>query len=92
MGPGGPARLHNLAPAGSIPAPALLMKAAENFVDSLKDILLANTDATPGKLAKESHNFPGHEMRMAAHIQRVRNHPCERTDGRKCPDCVKGTP
>jgi len=57
---------------------------------SMKDILHSSTDATPGKHVRESSRFPGHEARMAAHIHRIRNHPCERTDGRKCADCIKG--
>ena len=57
---------------------------------SMKDILRAGLDPTPGKHVTDSNRFPGHEARMAAHIHRARTHECERTDGRKCNDCIKG--
>lgn len=57
---------------------------------SMKDVLHANADSTPGRHVRESSRFPGHEARMQAHIHRVRTHACERTDGRKCRDCIKG--
>jgi hypothetical protein len=57
---------------------------------SMKDILPASADRTPGKHVSDSNRFPGHEARMAAHIHRIRNHPCERIDGKKCPDCTRG--
>jgi len=43
---------------------------------------------TPGKVVTESRRFPGHDNRMASHIHRVWNHPCERTDGDRCDDCI----
>ena len=55
-----------------------------------KDILPESIEATPGNHVRESSRFPGHEARLAAHTHRIRNHPCERTDGRKCRDCIKG--
>jgi hypothetical protein len=57
---------------------------------SMKDVLHASADRTPGKHARESNRFLGHEARLAAHIHRIRNHPCERIDGKKCPDCTRG--
>ena len=57
---------------------------------STKDILAASADRTPGRHVSDSNHFPGHEARMQAHIHRIRFHTCERTDGKKCPDCIKG--
>jgi hypothetical protein len=57
---------------------------------ALKDILPAAADPTPGRHVKDSNRFPGHEARMQAHIHRIRFHTCERIDGRKCADCIKG--
>jgi len=54
------------------------------------DTLRRQQDATPGKHATDSNRFPGHEARLAGHIHRARTHECERTDGRKCNDCIKG--
>ncbi len=57
---------------------------------SMRDILPASTDPTPGAYATDSNRFPGHEARMEGHIHRARTHPCERTDGRRCRDCTRG--
>ena len=57
---------------------------------AFKNVLHRHQAPTPGKAVTDSRRFPGHEERMAAHINRIRNHPCERTDGRKCKDCIKG--
>ena len=57
---------------------------------SIRNVLRINQRPTPGKFETDSNRFPGHENRMAAHIHRIRNHACERTDGKKCRDCVRG--
>lgn len=57
---------------------------------SMKNILHANIDPRPGRQVTDSNRFPSHEGRMKAHINRIRNHRCERTDGKKCPDCMRG--
>ena len=65
------------------------MAGAENFMHtSDKDILRSQQDPSPGKATSDSSNFPGHENRMADHIHRVWNHACERTDGKRCRDCI----
>jgi hypothetical protein len=56
----------------------------------MRDILPASAATTPGAYATDSDRFPGHEARMQGHIHRVRVHACERTDGGKCRDCIKG--
>jgi len=53
-----------------------------------KDILHSNRDPTPGRATNDSHRFPGHGNRMGNHIHRVWNHACERTDGKRCRDCL----
>ena len=55
---------------------------------SIKDRLKQHQAPTPGKVVTDSNNFAGHENRMADHIHRVWNHACERTDGKRCPDCI----
>ncbi len=62
---------------------------SENFMHPLnKDILHSQRDTSPGKVTTDSHDFPGHENRMADHIHRIWNHVCERTDGKRCADCL----
>ena len=56
---------------------------------SIRDILHKERKATPGKVVTDSNRFNGHDNRMAAHIQRVWNHACERRDGRRCKDCLR---
>lgn len=53
-----------------------------------KDVLRGQQDPPRGKASNNSADFPGHEARMATHIQRVWNHACERTDGKRCRDCL----
>ncbi len=53
-----------------------------------KDILRSNREPTPGRATSDSHRYPGHENRMASHVRRVWNHACERTDGKRCRDCI----
>lgn len=55
---------------------------------SIKDTLRQHQAITSGKVVTDSHRFDGHDNRMASHIHRVRNHTCERTDGKRCPDCI----
>ncbi len=55
----------------------------------VKDILPASVDL-PRSHRRLSNLFPGHDGRMEVHAHRVRFHTCERTDGQKCADCIKG--
>ena len=55
---------------------------------SIKDRLRQHQAPTPGKVVTDSNRFPGHANRMASHIHRIRTHACERTDGKRCPDCI----
>jgi len=54
----------------------------------IKDIRRSSQEPTPGKVVTDSNRFGGHEARMASHTHRIWNHPCEREDGSKCPDCI----
>ncbi len=54
----------------------------------IKDIRRSSQEPTPGKAAADSSRFPEHEVRMTSHVHRIWNHPCERTDGSKCSDCI----
>ncbi len=56
---------------------------------AVRDIRRRNIKPTPGKADTDSNRFPGHSERMAAHIHRIRNHKCERTDGTWCKDCIR---
>jgi hypothetical protein len=56
---------------------------------SNKDTLHSQRDPSSGKTTTDSNRFPGHENRMADHIHRVWNHTCERTDGKRCGDCLQ---
>ena len=58
--------------------------------DTIKNILPLCIEPGPAKTAKDSNRFPGHQARMAAHIRRIHEHRCDRTDGRRCSDCIKG--
>ena len=58
---------------------------------AIKNDLRRYQTPTPGKVVTASNGFEGHENRMAAHIHRVWNHPCERTDGTRCSDCIRRT-
>jgi len=55
----------------------------------IRNILRKERKPAPGKAVTDSNRFPGHENRMAWHIHRVWNHACERTDGRRCRDCIR---
>ena len=59
---------------------------------SLKNVLKSHQYQTPGRASSDSNRHPGHANRMASHIHRIWNHPCERPDGPKCPDCIKRKP
>lgn len=53
-----------------------------------RDNLHEQQDSSPGTSQTDSHDFPGHDNRMAAHIHRIWNHTCERADGKRCKDCL----
>lgn len=55
---------------------------------ALTNILARNRRPTPGEAVSDSNLFPGHENRMADHTRRIWHHTCERTDGKKCRDCL----
>ena len=59
--------------------------------EAIKNDLRRYQTPTPGKVVTASNCFEGHENRMAAHIRRVWNHPCERTDDTRCRDCIRRT-
>ena len=58
------------------------------YSSSTKDTLHSQQDPSPGKTKTDSNNFPGHENRILEHIHRIWNHACERTDGKRCRDCM----
>jgi hypothetical protein len=55
---------------------------------SNKDTLRSQQNPSPGRATTDSSHFRGHEARMAALTERVWNHACERTDGKRCRDCI----
>lgn len=56
---------------------------------SIKTNLRSQQDRARTKAVTDSNQFPGHDNRMRAHIHRIRNHECERTNGERCADCIR---
>jgi len=56
---------------------------------AIRNDLRRHQAPTPGKVITESNRFDGHENRVAAHAHRVWNHTCERSDGKRCGDCLR---
>ena len=55
---------------------------------SIRNTLQQYQNPTPGKVVTDSNCFRGHANRMASHTHRIRTHACERTDGKRCKDCI----
>jgi len=55
---------------------------------SIRNILRRERMPSRGKVVTDSNRFDGHDNRMASHVRRVRNHACERADGKCCGDCI----
>lgn len=55
---------------------------------SVRNILRRERMPSRGKVVTDSNRFDGHDNRMASHIHRIWNHACERTDGKRCGDCI----
>ena len=55
---------------------------------SVRNILPRECRPSTGKAVTDSNCFDGHENRMASRIHRIWNHACERTDGKRCKDCI----
>lgn len=41
----------------------------------------------PDGFGVQSHDFPGHENRLASHTERIRGHPCECGSGKRYGEC-----
>lgn len=58
----------------------------------MRNVLRREQRRPRSKEATDSNRFPGHEGRMAAHMMRIRNHPCQCGSGKRYADCCISRP